>query len=70
MPNAERPNVVLIMTDNQPAYLLGCYGNREIHTPHLDRMAGQGMRFNNAYCPNAMCSPCRASVWTGRAADV
>ena len=54
------------MTDNQPADLLGCYGNDEIHTPHLDRMAAEGLRFDNAYCPNAMCSPGRASVWTGR----
>ncbi|MCZ7644532.1 MAG: sulfatase-like hydrolase/transferase [Planctomycetota bacterium] len=61
----KRPNIVLIMSDNQPASLLGAYGNREIHTPHLDRMAGEGVRFDNAYCVNAMCSPCRASVLTG-----
>jgi len=58
-------NVVFIMTDNQPAELLGCYGNTEIYTPNLDRMARQGLKFNNAYCPNAMCSPCRASALTG-----
>ena len=63
---AARPNIVLIMTDNQPADLLGCYGNEEIHTPYLDKMAAEGLRFENAYCPNAMCSPSRASVWTGR----
>ena len=65
MADPARPNVVLIMTDNQPADLLGCYGNPEIQTPHLDRLAGDGIRFDNAYCPNAMCSPSRASVWTG-----
>ncbi len=59
------PNVVLIMTDNQPAELLGCYGNNEIHTPNLDQLARQGIQFNQAYCPNGMCSPCRASVLTG-----
>ena len=53
------------MTDNQPADLLGCYGNTEIHTPNLDLMSQNGLRFENAYCPNAMCSPSRASVWTG-----
>ena len=53
------------MSDNQPAELLGCYGNDEIHTPHLDKMAQQGIRFDNAYCVNGMCSPCRASVLTG-----
>ena len=63
---SDRPNVVLVMTDNQPADAVGCYGNAEIHTPHLDRMAAEGLRFRNAWCPNAMCSPCRASVWTGR----
>ncbi len=59
------PNIILVFVDNQPAELLGCYGNAEIHTPHLDRMAADGLRFNEAYCPNAMCSPCRASVLTG-----
>ncbi len=59
------PNILLIMTDNQPADLLGCYGNDEIHSPNLDRLARQGLQFNNAYCPNGMCSPCRASVLTG-----
>lgn len=44
---------------------MGCSGNAEIHTPNLDRLAGQGVRFDQTYCPNAMCSPCRASVLTG-----
>jgi arylsulfatase A-like enzyme len=66
MAEQKRPNVVLIMTDNQPADLLGCYGNGEMRSPRLDAMAAEGIRFDNAYCPNAMCSPSRASVWTGR----
>lgn len=53
------------MSDNQPADLLGCYGNDEVKTPHLDKIAKNGIRFENAYCVNAMCSPCRASVLTG-----
>ncbi len=61
----KRPNILLIMSDNHPAELLGCYGNSEIHTPQLDRMAQQGLQFNNAFCVNGMCSPCRASVLTG-----
>ena len=60
-----RPNIVLIMADNQPADMLGCYGNAEVHTPHLDRIAAAGTRFDSAFCVNAMCSPCRASVLTG-----
>ena len=59
------PNVVLIFTDNQQASTLACYGNPEVHTPNLDRLAKQGMVFDNAFCPNAFCSPCRASVLTG-----
>lgn len=59
------PNIILIMSDNHPADLLGCYGNPEIHTPHINKLACEGMQFNNAFCVNAMCSPCRASVLTG-----
>ena len=53
------------MTDNQPSDLLGCYGNTEIESPILDKIAKEGVVFENAFCPNAMCSPSRASVWTG-----
>ena len=60
-----RPNILLFMSDNQPADMLGCYGNNEVHTPNLDGLAGCGVRFRDAYCVNAMCSPCRASVLTG-----
>jgi len=61
----KKTNVVLIYVDNQPAKMLGCAGNDEIHTPNLDMLASDGIRFSEAYCPNAMCSPCRASVLTG-----
>ncbi|MEP0942075.1 MAG: sulfatase-like hydrolase/transferase [Rhizobiaceae bacterium] len=61
-----QPNIVLIFTDNQQASTLGCYGNSEIHTPHLDALAGESMVFDNAFCPNAFCSPCRASLLTGQ----
>ena len=60
-----KPNIVLIFTDNQQASTLGCYGNKEIHTPHLNALANEGMVFDNAFCPNAFCSPCRASLMTG-----
>ncbi len=62
---SKRPNIVMFMSDNQPAELLGCYGNDEIQTPHIDGLAGEGFTFNNAFCVNGMCSPCRASVMTG-----
>lgn len=60
-----RPNILFFMSDNQPADMLRCYGNDEVQTPHLDGLADRGVRFANAYCVNAMCSPCRASVLTG-----
>ena len=60
-----KPNILLIMSDNHSAGLLGCHGNKEIHTPRIDQMAADGLKFNQAYCVNAMCSPCRASVLTG-----
>lgn len=53
------------MSDNHSAGMLGCYGNQEIHTPRIDRLAQEGLKFEQAYCVNAMCSPCRASVLTG-----
>ena len=58
-------NIILIFTDNQQASTLGCYGNKEIYTPNLDQLSAESVTFDNAYCPNAFCSPCRASLLTG-----
>jgi len=58
-------NVVFIMTDNQGVWTLGCYGNADIRTPHIDGLAADGMRFANAYCVNSVCSPNRATYFTG-----
>jgi len=60
-----RPNVVLILTDNHGAWTLGCYGNRDIRTPHVDRMAAEGVLFTRAFACNPVCSPTRASLLTG-----
>lgn len=60
-----KPNVVFIMTDNQGAWTLGCYGNPDIRTPHIDQLAADGMRFTQAYCVNSVCSPSRATFLTG-----
>ncbi len=62
---AERPNILLILTDNQGAWTLGAYGNPDIRTPRLDRLAAQGVRFDRAFACNAVCSPTRASLLTG-----
>jgi len=60
-----RPNLLVVMTDNQGAWTLGCYGNPDIQTPHLDRLSGEGMRFTRAFSCNAVCSPTRATFLTG-----
>ena len=63
--SARQPNVILIMTDNHGPWTLGCYGNPDIQTPHIDRLAGGGTLFERAYSNNAVCSPTRATVLTG-----
>lgn len=62
---AGRPNLVFILTDNQGAWTLGCYGNPDIRTPHIDRLAKEGIRFTRALSSNAVCSPTRATFLTG-----
>jgi arylsulfatase A-like enzyme len=62
---SELPNVVLIMTDNHGAWTLGCYGNPDIKTPHIDRLAAEGTLFSRCYANNAVCSPTRATFLTG-----
>src|SRR6185295_5550503 len=61
----DRPNVLLILTDNQGAWTLGCYGNPDIRTPNIDRLAREGMLFENCFSSNAVCSPTRATLLTG-----
>ena len=61
-----RLNVVFIMSDQHNARALGCYGNREIRTPNLDRLAEQGALFTRAICQTGQCVPSRYSIWTGR----
>lgn len=60
-----KPNIVFIITDNQSPWTLGCYGNEEILTPGVDRLAREGIRFTNAMCSNPVCSPNRATCLTG-----
>ncbi len=60
-----KPNLVFILTDNHGAWTLGCYGNKDIRTPNIDRLAAEGVRFDRAYCNNSVCSPSRATFLTG-----
>tara|TARA_R110002049_G_scaffold4601_5_gene32582 strand:- start:805760 stop:810304 length:4545 start_codon:yes stop_codon:yes gene_type:complete len=61
----KRPNIVFILTDNQGAWTLGCYGNPEIRSPNIDRLAENGVLFTQAYASNPVCSPTRATYLTG-----
>ncbi len=62
---AKRPNIVFILTDNHGAWTLGCYGNQDIRTPNIDRLAAEGMLFKRAMSSNPVCSPTRATYLTG-----
>jgi len=62
---ASRPNLLLIITDQQQAQMLSCAGNPYVRTPNLDRLASRGARFDRAYCGNPVCVPSRFSMLSG-----
>lgn len=64
--NKDSPNIVVILTDDQGAWAMGCAGNTEVQTPNLDRLAESGVRFENFFCTSPVCSPSRASLLTGK----
>ena len=63
---AKRPNILFIMTDDHAAHALGCYGSRINQTPNLDRIAAEGVRFDNCFVTNSICTPSRAVILTGK----
>ena len=65
--SADRPNFLVLLTDQQHANLLGCEGDAYVHTPNLDRLAASGMRFRRTYTTNPVCVPCRYSFVSGGA---
>src|SRR5213594_984637 len=66
MPQGEgRPNVLFIMSDDHAAHAMSCYGSRINQTPQMDRIAGGGLRLDNCFCTNSICTPSRASILTG-----
>ncbi|MFN8637305.1 MAG: sulfatase-like hydrolase/transferase [Chloroflexota bacterium] len=63
---ADTPNVLVIMTDQQMATSLGLYGNPDVRTPALERLAARGTMYRHAYTAHPLCVPSRAAFWTGR----
>lgn len=63
---ADRPNVLLIVSDDQGYADTGFNGCKDIPTPHLDRLAASGLRCTSGYVTHAFCSPTRAAILTGR----
>src|SRR3954452_14906123 len=61
-----KPNILLIVSDDQGYADLGCFGGKEIKTPRLDKLASQGVRCTDFYVPWPACTPSRASILTGR----
>ena len=61
----DQPNIIFIFIDDQGYYDLGCYGASEVKTPHIDRMAAEGIRFTDYYAAAPICSPSRAGLLTG-----
>ena len=62
----KKPNIVFVLTDDQGAWAMGCAGNQDVKTPNLDRLAANGVRFDEFYCASPVCSPARASIVTGK----
>jgi choline-sulfatase len=61
-----RPNLLFLFSDQHARRVAGCYGDAAARTPNLDRLAGEGVVFDNAYCPSPLCVPSRMSMLTGR----
>ena len=65
-PGEKKPNILWICTDQQRFDTLGCYGNKFVSTPNIDRLAAEGVQFSNAISQSPVCSPSRGSFLTGR----
>jgi len=60
-----KTNIIFIMSDDHAAHAISAYGSKVNTTPHLDRIANEGIRMDAVYCTNSICSPSRASILTG-----
>ncbi|MEW5977224.1 MAG: sulfatase [Acidobacteriota bacterium] len=63
---SSRPNILFIMSDDHAAHAISAYGSRINKTPHLDRLASEGMRFERSFAVNSICTPSRATILTGK----
>ena len=63
---ADKPNILFLFTDDHAAHSISAYGSKINVTPHLDRIAKEGMLFKNCYCTNSICGPSRAVIQTGK----
>ena len=61
-----QPNLVFLFADQMQGFALGCMGHPDVKTPHLDRLAQRGVLFRQAYTASPICTPARATMWTGR----
>jgi len=62
----EKPNIIYIMADDHAYQAMSCYGSGLNETPHIDRIAEEGMRFENSFVTNSICAPSRAVLLTGK----
>ena len=62
----KQPNILFIFTDDHASHAMSCYGSKVNQTPNLDRIAREGMLFNNCFCTNSICGPSRAVILTGK----
>lgn len=65
-PTTQRANLLFICSDQHQTAAASCYGSTEVHTPHIDEIASDGVRFNRAYCQSPVCVPSRGSIITGQ----
>ena len=69
-PENKRPNIILIVTDDHGYQAMSCYGSKLIQTPNMDRIANEGMRFDNCYVSNSISGPSRACILTGKMSHI
>ena len=62
----QKPNIIYIMSDDHDADAISTYSKKLIHTPNIDRLANEGIKFTNAFVGNSICSPARATLLTGQ----